>query len=242
MAKNWTEDRTATLESLVQAGEVVSQETVKAAAEQLEVSPRSVGAKLRKMGFEVELASASGRSKWAPEQEAALTELVRAYEGQMTYAELAAAFENGSFTAKQVQGKILSMEMTGFVKETPKAEVQRLYTPEQEGIFVQMASQGESIEAIAAALDKSINSIRGKALSLSRQIEGFVIPTQAESHATSKVDGIEALGDKIGGLTIEQIAAETGKTARGIKTTLTRRGITCADYDGAKRAAKRDAK
>ena len=39
-------------------------------------------------------------------------------------------------------------------------------------------------------------------------------------------------------MTVEQIAESIEKTVRGVKTMLTRRGITCADYDGAKKAAK----
>lgn len=239
MSKTWTEDRTNELTSLVDGVEEVSQALVKEIAEQLEVTPRSVGAKLRKMGYAVELASAAARSKWTESQESALRALVEDNAGKLTYGEIAAAFEGGEFSAKQVQGKILSMEMTGLVKETPKQEAQRTYTEDQENKFIAMAGEGASIEAIAEALGKTINSVRGKALSLSRQVEGFVIPTQASSHAKAKVDPIEALGAKLSGMTVAEIAESTGKTERGIKTTLTRRELTCADYDGAKKAAKR---
>jgi hypothetical protein len=39
-------------------------------------------------------------------------------------------------------------------------------------------------------------------------------------------------------MTVEQIAESIDKTVRGVKTMLTRRGITCANHDGAKKAAK----
>ena len=39
-------------------------------------------------------------------------------------------------------------------------------------------------------------------------------------------------------MTVEAIAEEIGKTTRGVKTMLTRRGLTAADYDGAAKAAK----
>ena len=45
------------------------------------------------------------------------------------------------------------------------------------------------------------------------------------------------LGD-ISGMTVEAIAEAIGKTARGVKTMLTRRGLSAADYDGAAKAAK----
>ena len=62
-----------------------------------------------------------------------------------------------------------------------------------------------------------------------------------ESHAKEKEDVLEALGD-VANMTIAQIAEATGKTERGIKTTLTRRGIDCADYKGAEKKAKAAAK
>ena len=36
-------------------------------------------------------------------------------------------------------------------------------------------------------------------------------------------------------MTVEEIADEIGKTVRGVKTMLTRRGLQCADYNGAAR-------
>ena len=39
-------------------------------------------------------------------------------------------------------------------------------------------------------------------------------------------------------MTVTEIADEIGKTERGVKTMLTRRGLTCANHDGAKKAAK----
>ena len=55
----WTDERTEELVSFVGDESPISQATVAEAAEQLETSTRSISSKLRKMGFEVELASAS---------------------------------------------------------------------------------------------------------------------------------------------------------------------------------------
>ena len=54
----WTDERTAALTNFVGGESPVSQATVAEAADQLETSTRSISSKLRKMGFEVELASA----------------------------------------------------------------------------------------------------------------------------------------------------------------------------------------
>ena len=56
----WTDERTAALTNFVGDESPVSQATVAEAADQLETSTRSISSKLRKMGYDVELASAAG--------------------------------------------------------------------------------------------------------------------------------------------------------------------------------------
>ena len=55
----WTDERTDELVNFVGDESPISQSTVAEAADQLETSTRSISSKLRKMGYEVELASAS---------------------------------------------------------------------------------------------------------------------------------------------------------------------------------------
>ena len=54
----WTDERTSALENFVGSESPVSQATVANAADELETSVRSVSSKLRKMGYDVELALA----------------------------------------------------------------------------------------------------------------------------------------------------------------------------------------
>jgi hypothetical protein len=63
------------------------------------------------------------------------------------------------------------------------------------------------------------------------------IPKQKTTKGSSKVDPLADISD-IDTLSVEQIADNIGKTVRGVKTMLTRRGLTCADYDGAARKEK----
>ena len=226
----WTDERTQQLVDFVGDGPV-SQAQVAEAADELETSTRSVSSKLRKMGFEVELASASASKSFSDEQEATLRNFVTDNSGSYTYAEIAENFEGGSFSAKSIQGKILSMELTGHVKPAPKPESVRTYTPEEEETFVSMVNDGAFVEEIADALDKSVNSIRGKALSLLRSGEINGIPKQRETKGSSKADVLADID--ITEMTVEQIADEIGKTVRGVKTMLTRRGLQCANYNGA---------
>ena len=187
------------------------------------------------MGFDVELASASATKSFSDEQESTLATFVADNSGSYTYAEIASHFEGGAFSAKSIQGKILSMELTEHVKPAPKVETVRTYTPEEEGTFVEMVNGGSFVEEIADALGKSVNSIRGKALSLLRSGDINAIPKQKETKGSNKADVLADID--IEGLTVDDIADQIGKTVRGVKTMLTRRGLQCADYNG---AAKKD--
>lgn len=233
----WTDERTAQLTSFVGDESPVSQATVAEAAEQLETSTRSVSSKLRKMGFEVELASAAGGKSFSEDQEATLAAFVQDNSGEYTYAQIAEHFEGGSFSAKSIQGKILSMELTDHVKPTPKVEAVRTYTEAEEAQFIGLVNGGAFVEQIAEAMGRSVNSVRGKALSLLRSGDIDAIPRQEHTKGGDKADPLADLGD-VSGMTVEAIAEAIGKTARGVKTMLTRRGISAADYDGAGKAAK----
>jgi hypothetical protein len=231
----WTDERTQQLTDFVGSESPISQSTVASAADELETSTRSVSSKLRKMGFDVELASASASKSFSDEQEATLQAFVTDNSGSYTYAEIASNFEGGNFSAKSIQGKILSMELTSHVKPAPKVETVRTYTPEEEGTFVSMVNDGSFVEEIADALGKSVNSIRGKALSLLRSGEINAIPKQKETKGSSKADVLADVD--VANHTVEEIADQIGKTVRGVKTMLTRRGLQCSDYNG---AAKKD--
>ena len=236
----WTDERTSALTDFVGDESPVSQATVAEAAVELETSTRSISSKLRKMGHEVELASASATRAFSDAQEATLSAFVSDNSGEYTYAEIAGHFEDGAFSPKSIQGKILSMELTGHVKPAPKVEAVRTYSPAEEVTFVSMVQDGAFVEAIAAELDRSVNSVRGKALSLLRSGEIDAIPRQETTKGASKEDPLAELTD-IGSMGVEDIAEAIGKTARGVKTMLTRRGLSAADYDGAAKKEKASA-
>lgn len=242
--KKWNDTAVAKLQGLVKdySGEEVPASVVEDAAEQLEVTTRSVAAKLRKLGYEVASMAKEKSPTFSVDEGLALKAFVERSAGTMTYAEIATSFMNGKFTPRQVQGKLLALEMTSAVKPTEKVEVARTYSEAEEAKFVKLANAGKFIEEIAEALGKSVASARGKALSLVRSghIEG--IPKQKESHAKDVVDAINALGPKIASMTVAEIATAVNKTERGIKTLLTRRGIKVSDYDGEAKRAKVDAK
>lgn len=230
----WTEERTAQLIDSVGDEAPVSRGTVAELAEALETSTRSISSKLRKLGYDVELASAAPRA-FSDEVTAELRDFVTNNSGVYTYAEIAENFP-GDYTAKAIQGKILSMELTGHVKEAPKQEHAKSYTPDEEALVLKLIKAGKYVEEIADAVGKSVQSVRGKALSLQRAGEIEAMPKQRDVKGPA-ADPLDAIGD-VTALSVAQIAEQIGKTERGVKTMLTRRGLKAADYDGAAKKEK----
>ena len=241
-AKKWSDQTVAQLLSIVGSQSPVSVERVEQAAEALGVTVRSVGAKLRQLDREVASMAKEKVSAFTPAQSDALSKLVSNNSGVYTYKDIAEQFQEGSFTAKQIQGKLLALELTGNVKPAEKVEAARTYTESEETTFIKMAQAGKYIEEISITLGKSIPSVRGKALSLTRKGQIDRIPAQKDSHAKNVVDPVQALGASIVGMTVAEIAKAVDKTERGLKTLLTRRGISVKDYDGAAKKAKAEAK
>jgi hypothetical protein len=242
VSKKWNDEAVAKLIALIGNESPVSVSTVESAAESLEFSIRSVAAKLRQLGHEVASMAKEKTSAFNENETAELAAFVEANSGTYTYKEIAEKFAGGKFNAKQIQGKVLSLELTSHVKPAEKVEVARTYTEAEEAKFIDLANKGAFIEDIAEALNKSIASVRGKALSLTRQDKLSEIPKQRDSHAKEVVDPVEALGNSISDMTVAEIAKAVDKTERGIKTLLTRRGIKVADYDGAAKKEKAAAK
>jgi hypothetical protein len=240
-AKKWSDETVAQLMKIVGSDSPVSVERVEQAATALDVSVRSVASKLRQLDHEVASMAKEKVSAFTPEQTTSLSNFVVANAGMMTYKEIAEQFP-GEFSAKQIQGKLLALELTGSVKAAEKVEVARTYSENEEATFIKMANSGKYIEEIATVLGKTIPSVRGKALSLTRKGQIDKIPAQKTSHAKNVVDAVGALGAAIATMTVAEIAKAVDKTDRGIKTLLTRRGVTVADYDGAAKKAKAEAK
>lgn len=241
-AKNWSDEAVNALLAAVGNESPVSAASVEAAATALGKSTRSIASKLRQLDREVASLAVVKAPAFTSDEGAALAEFVTARAGLLTYKEIAEKFADGKFNAKQIQGKLLALELTGSVKPAEKVEAVRTYTEAEELKFVSMANSGKFIEDIAEAMGKSVSSVRGKALSLTRSGQISKIPAQRESHAKDTTDPVTALGDKIATMTVAEIASAVDKTERGLKTLLTRRGINCADYKGADKRAKAEGK
>jgi len=240
--KKWSDEAVAQLTNMVGNQSPVSVDTVEHAAETLGFTTRSVASKLRQLDYDVASMAKEKISAFTADEGVELTEFVQGNSGVFTYKEIAEQFAGGKFSAKQIQGKLLALELTGSVKPADKVEVARTYSDAEEATFIQMAESGSFIEDIATRLNKSVASVRGKALSLTRKGQIAKIPAQRVSHAKETVDPVTALGSAIASMTVADIAKAVDKTERGLRTLLTRRGIKVADYDGAAKKAKAEAK
>lgn len=233
---NWNEVNTAALKELAGASDVeVSQDRLVEIAEEMGTTSRSIGAKLRKMEFQVAKATPKA-SAWTEAQETELSTLVNANANELTYAEIAASFQGGAFTSKQVQGKLLNMELFDKVRKAEKKAAPRTYTPEQEAEFIGLVESGATMEVLAETFGKTIASVRGKSLSLVRSKDIDAMPKQEKSNAKESADILE--GVDVATHSIDSLVELTSKSARGIKSILTRRGISCTDYDGEAKHAK----
>jgi hypothetical protein len=132
-----------------------TEEIITQLCEEFEFPRRSVTAKLRKQGFDV-----PHKPKAAPtftEQETTeLRTFLTANEGVFTAEEIAEQVAEGKFTARQINGKALSLELTGAIKPADKKVVARTYSESEEEQIAEMVASGDFIEDIAEALGKEV--------------------------------------------------------------------------------------
>ena len=215
----YTDDMVARMHDVASAG--VTEELIESLMGEFDFPRRSVTAKLRKLGYDVPKKPGAAPVFSADETDS-LASFLESNSGNLTAEEIAEQFAGGKFTARQINGKALSLEMTSHVKPAEKKVTPRTYSEEEESTITSMVNDGKFLEEIADAMGRSVNSILGKLLSI-----GLKAPQRDKKDA--KADpyaGIEDMLDQ----TVEEIAEAFDKTVRGVKTVLTRRGLSCADY------------
>ena len=199
----------------------VTEEIIESLCEEFEFPRRSVTAKLRKLGYDVP--KKPGQAPvFSPEETVALANFLETHNGNLTAEEIASSFMEGKFTARQINGKALSLELTGSIKPAEKKVTPKSYTEDEEAKIASMVESGAYLEDIAEAVGKTPNSVRGKLLSMGLKAEQKVKKTTK----SDPYEGIEDMLDQ----TVEEIATHFDKTVRGVKTVLTRRNLSCADY------------
>lgn len=218
----YTEEMEAQMSEAAAGG--VTEELIEKLITDFDFPRRSVTAKLRKLGFEVPKKPGAA-PVFSAEETAALTEFLNDNSGDYTAEEVAEHFSDAwgrEVNARQINGKALSLELTSAIKPAEKKVTPRTYSEEEEAKISSMVASGSYLEEIADALGRPVNSIRGKLLSMELKAP------QRDKKATKSdpYEGIEDMLDK----TVEEIANAFDKTVRGVKTVLTRRNLSCADY------------
>lgn len=214
----YTDEMVEQMHEVCKAG--VTNDIVETLVKDFEFPRRSVTAKLRKLGYDVPHKPGDAPT-FSPEQTEDLKAFLEENEGKYTAEQIATEFFP-DFSAKQITGKALSLEMTGCIKPAEKKETPKAYTDEEEAIVRQMAEDGSYLEEIADKVGKTVQSVRGKLLSMK------LTAPQRDKKAPAKgaYDGIGGMLDK----TVEELAEHFNKTVRGVKTVLARNKLACANY------------
>ena len=215
----YTDEMVARMHDVASAG--VTEELIESLMEEFDFPRRSVTAKLRKLGYDVPKKPGAA-PVFSAEETDALSSFLQENSGNLTAEEISQQFADGKFTARQINGKALSLEMTSHVKPAEKKVTPRTYSEDDEAIISDMVDNGAYLEEIADKIGRTPNSIRGKLLSM-----GLKAPQRDKK--TSKSDPYEGIEDMLD-QTVEMLAENFDKTVRGVKTVLTRRGLACADY------------
>jgi hypothetical protein len=202
-------------------GSGVTEDIIESLCDEFEFPRRSVTAKLRKLGYDVPKKPGAAPVFTAEETDG-LAAYLEANSGNQTAEEIAAGFADGKFTARQINGKALSLEMTSHIKPAEKKVTPKTYSAEEEEKIASMVEDNAFLEDIAEAVGKTANSVRGKLLSMGLKAE-------QKNKKGTKADPYEGIEDMLE-MTVEQIAEHFDKTVRGVKTVLTRRSLSAADY------------
>lgn len=240
MAKTkWTEELTTELSELASAqvkDGVLAYSDAVDIAEKMELEIRSVTSKLRNIGFNVAKKEAKKPTFTDAEAEKLRNFLEDNY-GIYTYSEITEKLFGDSYSPRAVQGKILAMELSSHVKPSEKKTTPKSFTEDEESSIVDMATDGSYLEDIAEALGKSVNQIRGKALSMLRAGTITQLPQQKVKKADNHSNMFSSVLNSIADLTVSQLAEQLDRSEVVIKSGLTRNKLKCADYDGEQRAA-----
>ncbi len=215
----YTDDMVDAMHTAAASG--VTEDIIESLMADFDFPRRSVTAKLRKLGYDVPKKPGAA-PVFSAEETDALSSFLQENSGNLTAEEISQQFADGKFTARQINGKALSLEMTSHVKPAEKKVTPRTYSEDDEAIISDMVDNGAYLEEIADKIGRTPNSIRGKLLSM-----GLKAPQRDKK--TSKSDPYEGIEDMLD-QSVEDIASHFDKTVRGVKTVLTRRGLACADY------------
>ena len=184
---------------------------------------RSVTAKLRKLNYDVPKKPGEA-PKFTPEETDEIRSFLEDHDGEFTAEEIASDHFT-KFTSRQITGKALSLEMTGNIKPAEKKVAPKTFTDAEEVIIRDMVAKNSFLEEIADKVGKTVNSVRGKLLSMQLK----AVQRDKKGAKASPYEGLVEGSDLLN-LTVEELAEKFDKTPRGVKTVLARRKLECKNY------------
>ena len=227
----YTDEMIARMKDVCSSG--ANEEKIAALVTEFGFNRRSVAAKLRSL--EIEVPSKVEAPKFTADETDAFRSFVTSNSGILNAEEISKGFMSGKFSSRQVMGKALALELTGHVKKTEKTTKPKTYTEAEEAKITSLVNSGKYLEEIAEAVGKTVNSVRGKLLSMDLKApqknkktptEGGSYPGLSEIAATMTVEELVAYYEK----------TKPGTTARGVKTALSRRQVAAKNYEPKKAA------
>lgn len=229
----YTDEIEARMKELAAGG--VTEEVIQALESETGFPRRSITAKLRSLDFSVP--TKKEEPVFSKEETEALRSFLETNNGNLTAAEVASQFMGGKFTDRQIRGKALALELTDNLKKTPPKEKVKSYSADEEALITKLTGEGKFLEEIAAALNKPLNSVRGKLLSMDLKAP------QKNKKAPAVGGSYPGLEEIAGDMTVAELVAHYNegnegapKTERGVKTALSRRGVDAKDYTSKKSA------
>lgn len=192
------------------------------------VNFRSLSAKLRFSGYKLETKPVKiGAKTFTEEDEAVILEMTSDPDNMPFLEDIAERLGKG---VKQVQGKLVSMRISGvYKKEKAVAEkAPRLFSEEDEAVILEMTSDENNlpfIEDIAERLGKEVKKLRGKLASM--KIRG--IKTKNPAPGPKKVF-TEEVKSKIAhmnnqGIKVPEIASKLGLNEISLRCQMGKMGI-----------------
>jgi hypothetical protein len=208
----------------------INEDTIKDLMGKFDFPRRSVTAKMRKEGFTVPKKPGDAPT-FTKEEGDALEAFLEANKGTYTAEEISNLDDFSKFSAKQITGKALSMDMiSDFIKPAEKKVTVKTYSDEEEAVITAMVEENAYLEEIAEKVGRPVPSVRGKLLSMGLK----AIQRDKKAPKSGSYEGLE-VGSDLLKMTVAELVTHFStdsvtKTERGVRTVLSRRRLECADY------------
>jgi len=209
---NYTEEMDAQITKAVEdAGGLATRELISDLSEEMDVPARSISYRMKNV-LNLDVESTARTPSFSADETDAFLELA---DGTMTAEAIA---EEMGKTVQQVRGKALSSKVTLLPSEK-KAATPKSYSEDEEVQITALVDAGEFLEVIAEKLGRTVNSMRGKLLSM--KLKAVQRDHKAAKVLTYTAEVVADLITRVAaGESLDTIVDATGLNVRGLKSKL----------------------